>query len=98
MRVRLIAPQKVSFMTVPQACTKGDAMSGYYVWVVKDNKAVRRDIKVSDAIDTNWIVTDGLSFDDTIVVAGIQNIIQDGQALKIISNEEYTNKQKAGKK
>lgn len=98
MKVQLIAPQKVSFMTVPQACTKGDAMSGYYVWVVKDNKAVRRDIKVSDAIDTNWIVTEGLTFDDTVVVAGIQNIIQEGQALKIISNEEYTKKQKAGKK
>lgn len=43
-------------------------------------------------------MTEGLSFDDTVVVAGIQNIVQEGQALKIISNEEYTNKQKAGKK
>lgn len=85
-------------MTVPQACTKGDAMSGYYVWTVKDNKAVRKDIKVSDTIDTNWIVTDGLDMNDTIIVAGIQNVTQDGQALKIITNEEYTKKQKAGKK
>jgi len=99
MKVSLIAPQKVSFMTVPQSCTKGDAMSGYYVWVVKDNKAVRRDIKVSDAIDTDWIVTDGLSYDDTIVVAGIQNIRADGQSLKIISKDEYMKKQqKAGNK
>ena len=85
-------------MTVPQACTKGDAMSGYYVWTVKDNKAVRKDIKVSDTIDTNWIVTDGLDMNDTIIVAGIQNVTQDGQALKIITNEEYMKKQKAGKK
>lgn len=99
MKVTLTSPQKAQYMTVPQSCTKGDAMSGYYVWTVKDNKAVRRDIKVSDTIDKNWIVTDGLSPNDTIVVAGIQNITADGQKLKIISNEEYTKKQqKAGNK
>ena len=98
MKVSLTAPKQTSFMTVPQACTKGDAMSGYYVWTVKDNKAVRKDIKVSDTIDTNWIVTDGLDMNDTIIVAGIQNVTQDGQALKIITNEEYKKKQKAGKK
>ena len=98
MKVSLTAPKQTSFMTVPQSCTKGDAMSGYYVWTVKDNKAVRKDIKVSDTIDTNWIVTDGLDMNDTIIVAGIQNVTQDGQALKIITNEEYTKKQKAGKK
>lgn len=98
MKVSLVAPKQTSFMTVPQSCTKGDAMSGYYVWTVKDNKAVRKDIKVSDTIDTNWIVTEGLDVKDTIVVAGIQNISQDGQALKIITNEEYMKKQKAGKK
>lgn len=98
MKVSLIAPKQTSFMTVPQACTKGDAMSGYYVWTVQDNKAVRKDIKVSDTIDTNWIVTDGLDINDTIIVAGIQNVTQDGQALKILTNEEYMKKQKAGKK
>jgi len=94
MKVSLIAPKQTSFMTVPQSCTKGDAMSGYYVWTVKDNKAVRKDIKVSDTIDTNWIVTDGLDLNDTIVVAGIQDITKDGQKLKIISNEEYMKKGK----
>ncbi len=98
MKVSLIAPQKTSFMTVPQSCTKGDAMSGYYVWTVKDNKAIRKDIKVADTIDNNWIVTEGLDLKDSIVVAGIQSINQDGQALKILSNEEYMKKQKAGKK
>ena len=62
MKVKLIAPQKVSYMTVPQACTKGDAMSGYYVWTVKDGKAVRKDIKVSDDVNSNWVV--GKRFDN----------------------------------
>ena len=97
MKVTLIAPKKVAYMTVPQASTKGDAMSGYYVWTVKDNKAVRKDIKVSDAIDNNWIVESGLKKDDIIVVSGIQSINNEGQNLKIIDNEEYIRNLNAGK-
>ncbi len=95
MKVSLIAKQKVQFMTVPQATTKGDAMSGYYVWAIdKDNQVKRKDIKVSDAIDNNWIVESGLNPDDQIVVAGVQNISQEGQKVKIITKEEYDKKQK----
>lgn len=88
MKVQLTAPRKVDFMTVPQSCTKGDAMSGYYVWTVVDNKAVRKNIKVSDDIDNNWIVTDGLKLEDTIVVSGIQNIMMDGQKLKVVEENK----------
>ncbi len=95
MKVKLIAPKMVEYMTIPQACTKGDPMSGYYVWVVQDNKAVRRDIKVADSINNNWVVTDGLKADDVVVVAGIQNIAAEGQKLKIIDNEEYQKNLKA---
>jgi len=95
MKVSLIAKQKVQFMTVPQASTKGDAMSGYYVWTIdKNNQVVRKDITVSDAIDNNWIVESGLNPDDRVVVAGVQNINQEGQKVKILSKEEYEKKQK----
>lgn len=97
MKVKLIAPKKISYMTVPQASTKGDAMSGYYVWTVKDNKAVRKDIKVSESINNNWVVESGLETDDVVVVAGIQNINADGQNLKIIDNDEYIKNLNAGK-
>ena len=90
MKVKLIAPKKVEYLTVPQSCTKGDAMSGYYVWSVKDDKAVKKDIKISDDIDNNWIVENGLNTTDTIVVSGIQNVSAEGQKLKItkIQSEE----------
>ena len=90
MKVKLVAPKKVEYLTVPQSCTKGDAMSGYYVWAVIDDKAVKKDIKVSDDIDNNWIVEDGLNSGDTIVVSGIQNVAAEGQKLKItkIQSEE----------
>ncbi len=97
LKVELVAPEKVTYMTVPQACTKGDAMSGYYVWTVKNDKAVRKDIKVSDSIDNNWVVESGLDKDDVVVIAGVQNISADGQKLKIIDNEEYIKKLNAGK-
>lgn len=97
MRVELIAPKKITYMTVPQACTKGDAMSGYYVWTVSDNKAVRKDIEVSDSIDNNWVVESGLLETDTVVVSGIQNINAEGQELKVIGYEEYVKKLNAGK-
>lgn len=98
MKVTLIAPQQVSFMTIPQSCTKGDAMSGYYVWVIEGNKAVRKDIKVSDAVNNNWIVDSGLNRKDNIVVAGIQNVTAAGQKVKILDADEYSKKEKAGKK
>ena len=117
MKVVLVAPEEVSYMTVPQACTKGDAMSGYYVWVVEPEKAkkakkglfgrakeekpvlkvVRKDIKVSDDINNNWVVEEGLSFSDDVVVAGVQSIVVEGQQVKILDAETYAKKKK-GKK
>ena len=88
MKVELVAPKKVKFVTIPQSCTKGDAMSGYYVWTVKDNKAVKTNIKVSDDINNNWVVDSGLALDDMVVVSGVQNIATEGQKLKIISKKE----------
>ena len=88
MKVELVAPQKVKFVTIPQSCTKGDAMSGYYVWTVKDNKAVKTNIKVSDDINNNWVVDSGLALDDLVVVSGVQNIATEGQKLKIINKKE----------
>lgn len=88
MKVELVAPKKVKFVTIPQSCTKGDAMSGYYVWTVKDNKAVKTNIKVSDDINNNWVVDSGLALDDMVVVSGVQNIATEGQKLKIIDKKE----------
>lgn len=92
MKVKITAPKLVKYMTVPQSCTKGDAMSGYYVWGVEDNKAVRKNIKVSDVIDNNWIVENGLNLNDVIVLSGIQNISSEGQKLKPVQKSNDTNK------
>lgn len=92
MKVKITAPKLVKYMTVPQSCTKGDAMSGYYVWAVENNKAVRKNITVSDVIDNNWIVEKGLNLNDVIVLSGIQNISTEGQNLKPVQKSNDTNK------
>lgn len=78
--IRVNVPQKV--MLIPQSATKTDVGTGYYVWAVKDGKAVKKDVVVNENYDNNWIVESGLSYDDVIVVKGIQNIYKSGQALK----------------
>ncbi len=91
MKVELKAPKLVKYMTIPQACTKGDAMSGYYVWVAEDGKAVRKNITVSDDVNNNWVVTSGLTLSDKVVVNGIQNISAEGQKLKLIEKDAGKN-------
>ena len=78
--IRVNHPQKV--MLIPQSATKTDVGTGYYVWVVKDGKAVKRDIVVNENYDNNWIVESGLSYDDVVVMKGIQDIYKSGQAVK----------------
>ena len=78
--IKVNHPQKV--MLVPQSATKTDVGTGYYVWTVKDGKTVKKDIVVNENYDNNWIVEKGLSYDDVVVVKGIQNIYKSGETVK----------------
>lgn len=78
--IRINKPYKV--MMIPQSATKTDVGTGYYVWVVKDGKVVKKDIKVNHNIDNNWVVESGLDENDDIVVKGIQDIYKSGQKVK----------------
>ena len=78
--IRINKPYKV--MMIPQSATKTDVGTGYYVWVVKDGKAVKKDIVVNDNYENNWIVESGLNYDDVVVMKGIQDIYKTGQSVK----------------
>jgi membrane fusion protein (multidrug efflux system) len=84
--IRVNQPQKV--MLIPQSATKTDVGTGYYVWVVKDGKAVKRDVIVNENYENNWIVEKGLSYDDVVVMKGIQEIYKSGQSVKPIPFKE----------
>ncbi len=78
--IRVNKPEKV--MLIPQSATKTDIGTGYYVWTVKDGKAVKKDVVVNYNYENNWVVESGLSYDDVVVVKGIQDIYKTGQPLK----------------
>ena len=93
--IRINKPYKV--MMIPQSATKTDVGTGYYVWVVKDGKVVKKDIKVDQNIDNNWIVESGLDENDEVVVKGIQDIYKSGQKVKAtpyVKEKESENKTK----
>ena len=89
--IRVNHPQKV--MLIPQSATKTDVGTGYYVWVIKDGKAVRKDVVVNENYDNNWIVESGLSYDDEVVVKGIQDIYKTGQEVKTKQYQHDSNKE-----
>ncbi len=75
--VKAKEPRKV--MLIPQSAALNDAQ-GYYVWGIDaDNKAVRKNIKVAEEIDKNWVVEDGLKADEDFVAKGTQSIRMPGQ-------------------
>ena len=78
--IRVNKPQKV--MLIPQSATKTDVGTGYYVWVVKDGKTVKKDVIVNENYENNWIVESGLDYDDVVVMKGIQDIYKSGQKVK----------------
>ncbi|MBQ9245527.1 efflux RND transporter periplasmic adaptor subunit [bacterium] len=91
--IRINKPYKV--MMIPQSATKTDIGTGYYVWVVKDGEVVKKDIKVNQNIDNNWIVESGLDENDEVVVNGIQDIYKTGQKVKPIPYTEDKTEEKA---
>ena len=91
--IRVNHPQKV--MLIPQAATKTDVGTGYYVWTVKDGKAVKKDVVVNYNIDNCWVVESGLDYDDVVVMKGIQDIYKSGQ---IVKTKQYTPENETEKK
>lgn len=94
--IRVNKPEKV--MLIPQSATKTDIGTGYYVWVVKDGQAVKRDITVNYNIDNYWVVEKGLSYKDEVVMSGIQNIYKSGQKVKTIPYKKEDKKKESKKK
>ena len=84
-KIRVNVPQKV--MLIPQSATKTDVGTGYYVWVVKDGKTIKKDVVVNENYENNWIVEKGLDYDDVVVMKGIQDIYKSGQKVKV---KQYT--------
>ncbi len=66
--------EKKSALVIPQSAMQQD-QSGYYVLLVdKDDKVVKRAVKLGNQIGADWIVTEGLQPGERIIVEGIQKV------------------------
>lgn len=66
--------EKKTALVVPQVSLQQD-QSGYYVLVVdKNDKVVKRTVKLGQQIDSDWVVTEGLTNGERVIVSGIQKV------------------------
>jgi membrane fusion protein (multidrug efflux system) len=59
---------------IPQQALQRDTVGAYVMIVGSDNKVLRKDVTTSDMRGGKWVVNQGLSAGDRIVVSGVQNV------------------------
>ena len=85
-KVIVTASQPIHRIMVPQSITYGDALNGYYLWAVVDNKTVKKPIQVAGSRDNHWIVLSGINENDKIITKN--NISIDMEQMNVAKIEE----------
>lgn len=66
--------KKKTALVVPQVALQQD-QSGYYVLVVgKNDKVQKRSVKLGQQVDSDWVVREGLTKGERVIVGGIQKV------------------------
>ena len=84
MYVRVMIEQGVqkNAVLVPQQAVQRDSAGNAQVFVVSaDNKAGVRQVKTGRAIGTNWVVTEGLTNGEKVIVEGFQKVQPGGEVV-----------------
>ena len=84
MYVRVMIEQGVqkNAVLVPQQAVQRDSAGNAQVFVVSaDNKAGVRQVRTGRAIGTNWVVTEGLSNGEKVIVEGFQKVQPGGEVV-----------------
>lgn len=83
--VRLITAETNTMLVVPNQAVQVDEYSDYYVYVAntQQNIAQRRKIKIGPLLETGISVTQGLTADEQVIVAGNQKLT-DNTAISIL--------------
>ncbi|MEM5517986.1 efflux RND transporter periplasmic adaptor subunit [Henriciella sp. AS95] len=72
---------------VPQRAVQRTPKGDGYVFVAsQEGTAQRKDVKIQESSGANWIVTDGLSPGDQVIVSGFQNV-RDGAPVNVIGTQ-----------
>ena len=75
--------QKNVFL-IPQQGVQRDTVGAYVLVVGADNKVGRKDVVATDSLGNNWIVTQGLTDGDQIIVTGVQ-MAREGAQVKPVA-------------
>ena len=81
-RVRLTGATRPKAMVVPSRAVL-EGPQGRFVYVVADNKAMPKPVKVGDQIGDQWIVNEGLVPGDQVIVDGMARIFFPGAPVQI---------------
>ena len=73
-RVTLKTDKTRMALLVPQIALQRDQAGSYVLVVGKDGKVAKREIKLSDQIGQDWVVSDGLTEGDRVIIQGIQKV------------------------
>ena len=77
-RARVAQNHANDAILVPQQAVNRQPDGSVTVWVVgAGDKVAARPIKVSQVVNDQWLVTDGLTAGDRVVVEGVQKVAQD---------------------
>ena len=66
-------------LLIPQECVVRDSRGLPYVWVVgDDSKAGTRSLVLDRAVGSEWLVSEGLTAGESVVIEGLQSLRQSG--------------------
>lgn len=80
--IKINTGNTVDVITVPSESIIRDANNILYVFVVKENKAIKKRVSLGSFKGNEVIVTNGLSIGDSVVIAGNKNL-KDGQTVSL---------------
>ncbi len=81
-RVQIEQGIEKNAVIVPQQAVQRDSSGSALVYVVSaDNKAGTRNVRVGRAAGTNWVITDGLTNGEKIIVEGFQKVQPGGEVV-----------------
>ena len=88
----IIESGTINAFLVPQQAVTLDAKSNYIVTVIQaDNTTKTKQIKVERAIENNWLVTDGITQTDKIIIEGLSKINEKSIVIPKDVNNLYIN-------
>lgn len=91
-QVSIVLFQQEDALTVPMSSFQDFAQDATHVWIVDNNKALKREISVPNASPEKALVDSGLKVGDLVVVDAAALKLQENQEVEVVEVKENSNK------